>query len=59
MPFFSFLTSNAKLGMASFEAHLLDNTFANKIDCFTYYDRDRETKFEIYLYNITSTELIP
>ena len=27
-------------------AHLLDNTFTNKIDRFIDYDRDRETKFE-------------
>ena len=26
--------------------------FTNKIDCFTDYDGDRETKFEIYLYDI-------
>ena len=29
-----------------FMAHLLNNTFTNKIDRFTDYDGDRENKFE-------------
>ena len=34
-----------------FTACLLDNPFTNKIDRFKYYDGDRETKLEIYLYD--------
>ena len=42
-------SGDAKLGMALIMACLLDDTFTNKIDHFTDYDRDKETKFEIYL----------
>ena len=34
------------LAWCHFTAHLLDNTFTDKIDCFTDYDGDKETKFK-------------
>ena len=41
-----------KLALRCFTACLLDDTFTNKLDHFTEYDGDRETKFEIYLYDM-------
>ena len=46
------------LAWRHFLASLLDNTYKNKIDCFTYCDRDRETKFEIYLLRYLSAMLV-
>ena len=46
------------LAWRRFMAHLLDDIYTNKIDLFTYYDGDRETKFEIYFYDKSIVNIV-